>query len=267
MTVSDGRTTGTEKLVVLVRPPVNLPPVANADFVRVEKGDEIVVNPLRNDTDPNGDAVFLLDTDTPPAGAQLTQGNDGTFQFSSKTPGTLYLGYRVGDGPAAADGVIRIEVIDPKGSSEKPVTDKDLALLPDNGTVTVDVLANDTDPQGGVLVVQSATATPQSGVSAQVIDHDIVRINEIANLEGPTQVEYRVANKAGESSGVITVVPLKPKEIQPPIARDDDAVVRSGDIVSVKVLENDESPSGRPPHPRSRPSGLLGPGTGDGVRL
>lgn len=246
LTVSDGRTSGTATLPVIIKPDVNLPPVANADFVRVVRGKSAVLEPLTNDTDANGDQLFMLDVIPAKAGVDVDVESDNTISVSSRALGTHYLTYRLGDGSAEAVGVVRVEVIDPGDSRALPQTDRDVTELPDAGTVTVDVLSNDTDPLGGVLVTQSATVAPTSGITAEVLDHDMIRVREVANLEGPTRVTYRVANANGVSEGSVVVVPTSARAVEPPVAQPDEATVRSGDIVTVKVLDNDESPSGRP---------------------
>ena len=80
-----------------------------------------------------------------------------TFTFNSAVPGPHYVSYLVTNGPASAQQLVRVDVV-PGNNDGAPVAVRDIALLPSGGSVLVDVLGNDSDPSGGVLVVQSVTA-------------------------------------------------------------------------------------------------------------
>ena len=81
----------------------------------------------------------------------------GTFTFRSSTPGPVYLTYIASNGPQSSQGLIRVDVESGKDAGN-PVAVHDVALMPVGGSVLLDPLANDSDPSGGVLVLQSVTA-------------------------------------------------------------------------------------------------------------
>ncbi len=224
-----------------------VPPVANADHARVIKDREIVVAPLKNDTDANGDDLRLAQVSEPPQGARVTMDSStGTFRFASTVTGTTYLDYVVSDGPSTATGIVRIDVVevDPNG---QPTAEDDVALLPAGGRTVVAVLDNDFDPAGGVLVVQSVSVKPESGLTVEVIDREKLRISAASGLKSQTSFTYLVSNGATSATGTVVVIPLAPVPTsQPPIADDDAATVRVGDLVTVHVMDNDISPSGLP---------------------
>ena len=244
ITVSDGVNTGLGTLTVNVLEP-NQPPIANADHVSALKGQKVIVQPLVNDSDPNGRGLRLTAVDPAPAGMSITPDyTNGTLQYSSETTGTFYLAYQVAnESPTVATGWIRVDVAEPVEG--RPVPSDDLAMLPAGGATVVDALANDTDPQGGVLVLKSVTVPDESGLAVEIIEHSQLKMSSPAGLDQPIDVTYTVSNGTGEATGRITVVPLPPSAtLLPPRATDDEAVVREGDIVSVAVLRNDFSPSG-----------------------
>jgi hypothetical protein len=98
-----------------------------------------------------------------------------------------------------------------------------------------------------VLVVQSVSVKPESGLTVEVIDREKLRISAASGLKSQTSFTYLVSNGATSATGTVVVIPLAPVPTsQPPIADDDAATVRVGDLVTVHVMDNDISPSGLP---------------------
>ncbi len=245
--VTDGAKEGHGTLRVVVKDGDSLEPVANADHVIAVTGRETVVAPLRNDVDPLGGTLRLADVARPGPGERILPryAND-TFTYTADAAGVRYVGYTVSNGGAQATGVVRIDVVDPSNDAA-PVADRDLALVPQGGSVVADVLANDSDPGGGVLVVQSAQVPPEaSGLTVEVIQHGLLRISARAGLSEPVQIGYTVSNGVAQTEGAVTVVPIPAGGVRPPVARDDTATVRAGDLVTLPVLDNDLSPTGLP---------------------
>ncbi len=243
--VSDGTTSTEGTLRVTVRQAGNVPPVANSDHVTVLKGHDVVVDPLANDTDANGDVLRLSQVQKAGAGQKITPDYaNGTFVFSSSTVGTVYLLYQVTDGPSPAEGWVRVDVVGPVAGV--PLAADDMAILPSGGSVVVEPLANDTDPSGGVLVLQSVDV-PNSAraLAVEIVDHGGLRVSAPTGLTAPVNITYVVANASGVAKGRVAVMPLPATSTStPPLALDDRALVRVGDIVTIPVLDNDSSPSG-----------------------
>lgn len=244
--VSDGTNAGAGTLTVTVRQE-KVAPVANADHVVALKGQDVVVKPLANDIDPNGDQVRLTMVDQAAAGQTIQPDYAaGTFRFSASTAGTYRVAYQVAnDSTLQSTGLVRVDVAEP--AAGRPVPADDLAMLPLGGSVVVDALANDTDPAGGVLVLKSVSVPADAAVAVEIVDHGVLRLSAPAGLTAPVDVGYVVSNGTDEATGRVTVVPLPPATtVTAPAAANDRAVVRVGDIVTVPVLANDRSPSGLP---------------------
>ncbi|UVJ40784.1 Ig-like domain-containing protein [Arthrobacter sp. CJ23] len=243
LTVSDGQSTAEGKVTVDVRAPGALPPIANADHVVAVAGVDTVIAPLKNDSDPQGGALRLAQV-TPDGNSTATMGADQqTFTFNSTAEGAHYMSYLVTNGPASAQQLVRVDVVRGAGDGV-PVAVRDTALLPSGGSVVVDVLGNDSDPSGGVLVVQSVTAADGLPASVSVLDHAVVRITDI-RAQGQLNVKYTISNGKSSASGdiAILVVPA-PAKLQAPQAKPDEASVRVGDVVTIPVLDNDTDPNG-----------------------
>ncbi|MGY1815377.1 Ig-like domain-containing protein [Blastococcus sp. SYSU D00820] len=244
LVVSDGQAASPGQLRVQVRPGGQLPPTARADHATAFAGEPVVVAPLANDTDPNGDALRL--TAVEPEGA-LEVAPDyvaGTVTLTAAAPGSYYAVYTMADEGSTAQGLIRLDVL-PGGSNTPPVAVRDLAFVPAGGRTTVDVLANDVDVDGDVLVLTGITVADGAGVSVSVVDHRFLTIAAPALLPGPVVVTYTVSDGTASAQGGVIVRSAPPNAVnRPPVAAPDTVTVRAGDVATVDVLANDTDPDG-----------------------
>ena len=126
-----------------------------------------------------------------------------------------------------------------------PIAVRDTALLPPGGEVTINPLANDTDPGGGVLVVTAATVGAKSSLKVGVVDRKLLRISSSRELERPEIIYYVVSNGAASSRGVVLVTPTPASAGQrPPTVQDIEVSVRTGGIVTIPVMDFASDPDG-----------------------
>lgn len=245
ISVSDGRDAGDGSINVTVKESANEPPVANADHLVVREGASASISPMANDTDPNSDTLRLVSVDDVPAGiTAVMDSTAGTITVDGNTAGTYYLSYTITDGPTTATGIIRVDVA-PTGSDLPPSTEDDLGVLPDGGQVLVDLLANDSDPTGGVLTVQQLDVPTGSPLAVALVNRQMVRVTAPSGLSNPASFTYTVSNGVATASATVTILPAPANtESAPPELNDDSLVVRVGDVASVSVLDNDRSPAG-----------------------
>ncbi len=243
--VSDGTDEGAGIARYDIRPLGSTVPITNSDHVVTRVGQTATVSPLTNDTSSGREQLRLTRVDEV-EGARITPDfSDGTFTFTSDVVGTYYAQYLVSAGANSVPGLVRVDVL-PEGESDlPPIAVRDVALLPAGDEVLVNVLSNDTDPSGGLLVVQSVTVEDGSGVAAAVLGHETVRISDQGTLSQQIRVTYTISNGVEEARGEIIVIPVAaPDRLRPPVANDDEAVVRVGDVVTIPVLDNDYHPNG-----------------------
>ncbi|WP_052510809.1 Ig-like domain-containing protein [Crystallibacter crystallopoietes] len=244
VTVSDGRSSTDGVVTIDVRPAGSLAPVANADHVSVAAGQDLTINPLENDLDPRGGTLSLARVDVEGQGEVEPDFAANSFVFKAAPVGRYYVTYLVTNGPLSSTGLVRIDVVG-SASEGSPVATRDSALLPAGGEVLVDALANDVDPGGGVLVIQGVSAPGDDALSVAVLDHGVIRLQDIRGLAAPTTLSYTISNGSQSAVGEIAVVPVPaPDRAEPPEARRDTARVRAGDIVTINVLANDSHPNG-----------------------
>ena len=245
ISVSDGRDVGDGTINVTVKEGGNEPPIANADHLVVREGASATLFPMANDTDPNSDMLRLVSVDDVPAGiTAVMDSTAGTITVDGNAAGTYYLSYTITDGPATATGIIRVDVA-PTGSDLPPSAEDDLGVLPEGGQVLVDLLANDSDPTGGVLTVQQLGIPSGSPLAVALVNRQMVRVTAPSGLSGPASFDYTVSNGVATASATVTILPAPANtETEPPELNDDTLVVRAGDVASVSVLDNDRSPGG-----------------------
>ncbi len=244
-TVSDGRASASGTFTVDVKPTGSLNPVGTPDYAQTFVGETVVVEPLINDLSPSGAPLQLLGVQDPPEGASVVVNPErGTIAVTSTTPGELVFLYDVGAGTNVSVGLIRVQVVEPPADAPPPIAVTDTAYLRPGEPTSVSVLANDVSPSGRVLAVQSIDDTGTEGlVSVELITNTVARVSASEAIDRQLQFEYVVSDGINTATATVTVVPVPPLvKHQPPVAVDDSAIVRAGDIVSVPVLANDYHP-------------------------
>ncbi|GAA1748451.1 Ig-like domain-containing protein [Agromyces humatus] len=246
--VSDGRDQASGRLEVEVLEPGNVPLIADPFVALATAGQEIRIDPLRHVRGGTG-TVELSAVPAKP-NVELTPDYDrGTVRFTSSSVRTHYIEYSVTDGDETATGVVRVDVSAPPDRDTKPITVPHTAYLRTGQPVDVDVLATDIDPTGGVLVVTAVDPDLASeGVTVEIIEHRLLRVTLTRPLAAGSMVfGYRVSNGLAEAEGEVTLVEVPvPAVAQPPVAAPDVISVRTGDVVDIPVLANDEHPDAMP---------------------
>ncbi len=256
--VSDGRarpTMATLKVTVLASSSTAfVKPLAEPDAAQAVAGTPITLQPLANDlpgvdpTDPQAKLRLAAPLGQVNGAVVATEVADGTVTFTAQHPGDYFLSYTDAYGAApTAKGTIRVHVIASPGKPLPPVTTPDAAVLHGQQPALVDVLADDSAPQGWLLgVTDASSATP--GVHVTVIDQEWLRSSADDPVSGLTAtVSYTVSDGKGSATGTVSVsaVPANPSadQITTTLAT---ITVRSGDSAAVPVLAGDASSTGMP---------------------
>ncbi len=228
--------------------------VAEPDIVSGEAGKPITIRPLGNDlpgTDPlTPEATLELAGKIAAVGGADVRTDlvEGTITFRSRTPRTYLLDYDAAYGGAPiAPGRIRVDVREPARPARDPVAMPDQVTLFGQAPTMVDVLANDVDPAGGMLVVQRAEPRTANQVDVAVVQGRWVRVSARQGTLAPNPqiIRYTVSNGTGPGvEGEITVSQRDPVDDNTPVTQVDRVTVRAGTAITVPVLDNDFSPSG-----------------------
>lgn len=232
-------------------------PITEPDAVRGETGRPILVRPLANDI-PGADPLNPRATLELASRVQAVDGlevetdlKSGELVVTAQEARTYFLEYTAKFGAAKfAQGNIRIDVTEPGPS--RPTASPDHVTIRGMAPAMVDALANDSDPTGSLLTVQSAQAADRGVDGGQlqvaVLKGRWVRIMpRTERLDpNPQVVHYTISNGLGDPvQGTITVTQLPDPRVDEAIIHDDFATVRAGDTVLSDVLANDTSTSGQ----------------------
>ncbi|HYH73425.1 MAG TPA: hypothetical protein VD764_09410, partial [Nocardioides sp.] len=229
-------------------------PQAEPDVVRGEVGMPIKIRPLLNDlpgSDPNAtDAELSLGGKVPqqPNAKVVTDLDAGQLTFTGERAGTYFLSYDAAFGNAPLDqGTIRVDVRASPKRAAAPIAMPDTLTVYGQAPGIVDVLANDLDPAGGLLVVQRAEGDRADQLDVAIVDGRWLRISATRpDLAPQTQtVSYTISNGASASvRGEVVVTQRALPADNVPITAGDKVVVRAGGSVAAPVLDNDVSPAG-----------------------
>lgn len=248
LTMSDGQAEGTGSLAITVKEPGDVPIVIEPWIALATAGQEVTIRPMSHVR--GGSGTLRLNAVPAKSGSIIEPSFEaGTFTFVSNEVRTHYIEFTVTDGDQTATGLVRIDVAAPPDANTRPITVPKTIFVTTLQNQIVDPTQTDIDPAGGVLVVTGVTnVDPNGPIQAEVLDQREVRVTLRGPLDGNSVTfNYRISNGLAEAEGTITVVELPiPDQLQPPLATDDEATVRVGDVIDIPVLDNDDHPDGSP---------------------
>ena len=244
-TDSDGGSVTLE--VDLITKPVNDPPVANDDGVNTDEDTPIEIDVLANDTDvPNENNILSVESinNQPQNGtAEITA--DGTILY---TPDANFSGldsftYILTDNDGGTDeATVTVNV---GAVNDRPDAVNDTAATDEDTPVDIDVLANDSDPDGDVLTVNNITKQPSKGTVEITDDGKNIKYTPNPNATGDDEFLYQVSDGKGGfdiAKVTVTITPVNDK----PEAKDDTAETQEDTPTDIDVLANDSDPDGDP---------------------
>ena len=227
------KATATVSLTVL-----NRAPVAGADTAATDANLPVTIAVLANDSDPDGHGLNVSAV-TQPANGAVAINPDQTLTYTPKAgyTGSDGFTYTVADGHAgSAQGSVAVTV-----RNRAPVVSNDSAATDANTPVTIDVLANDTDPDGHALKINAVTQPANGSV---VINPDkTLTYTPAPGFTGADSFGYMAGDGHGGTAKGAVAVTVRNRL---PVAQPDTAVTDVGVPVDIAVLANDSDPDGQP---------------------
>ncbi|MFH4808502.1 tandem-95 repeat protein, partial [Vibrio diabolicus] len=184
-------------------------PVADivADKATVVEDTAAIIKVLDNDTFEGDDKVVSLDTSKGPANGAVSVNPDGTVTY---IPDDNYVGkdtftYVVISGGVSESTTVEVNVTP---VNDAPVAKDDTATTQEDTAVTIDVLPNDTDVDGDVLSIDSASVPKEQG-TVEVVNGKLV-FTPAENFNGDAEITYIVTDGqlTDEAKVVVTVNPV-----------------------------------------------------------
>ncbi|HEY0249364.1 MAG TPA: Ig-like domain-containing protein [Gryllotalpicola sp.] len=203
-----------------------------------------------NGIDPDGDSVYFDSvTDQPRLGTVTgTTATGFIYQAAGSSAGTDEFHYQVEDAQGkTATGLIRIAVIPRPTSLQPPTAVNDKVEVKPGKTGAVQVLANDSDPNGYPLALDTKLDQVDAQLSDVSVDGSSVLFTA-PKTEGVYTLHYTVDNGHGGQAGAYVQVTVS-KDAKPryPTAIDHNltaAQVKDRSTVAVDALDGATNPSG-----------------------
>ena len=184
---------------------VNSPPHANDDAGTTSEDTAVVIDVLANDIDADGDPLTVSAVTDPPHGTAVIDPDAKTITYTPDPNfcGPDTFGYTMTDGQASDSAiVVPVEVI---CNNEPPVANADSPTTNEDTAIGIEVLANDTDPDGGDVLSVISVTDPPSG-AAQIESSGFVTYSPDANFCGTDTFNYTISDGNGATDvGTVTV--------------------------------------------------------------
>jgi large repetitive protein len=148
-----------------------------------------------------------------------SNGND-IASAESATPPKLTINWLPGDAP----------------TNHAPVGNADSAIVNEDGSVTIAVLANDTDPNGDVLSVAQVSSLPANG-SVVINANNTITYTPNANYHGIDSFSYVVSDGSLTDTATVSLTVTLVNDA--PVAANDSASTAENTAVTISVLTND----------------------------
>ncbi len=223
-------------------PVLNHPPVATNDTVTTNKNTAVAINVLANDTDTDGTVKATTVAIVSPAGHGTTSVNP-TTGVVTYTPAANYTGpdsftYKVKDNLGALSNVATVSIT----VNAPPVANNDSVVAIKNTPLAINVLGNDSDPDGTLnLATVTIVGAAAHGTTSVNTTTGAITYTPAANYKGPDSFTYKVKDNLGLISNVATVsITVN----TPPTAVNDTVSTNKNTAVVINVLSNDSDLDG-----------------------
>ncbi|MGX7655469.1 Ig-like domain-containing protein [Shewanella putrefaciens] len=174
-------------------------PVANPDSVSLSWNQSIDVDVLANDTDSDGDTLTVTQVVSEFGTVAILANQHVSYTAATDFVGTDVLIYSITDGKG---GTASSELTVIVNGNVAPIAVNDSATTDDRTSLLIDVLSNDSDPDGNSLTLISATA--QQGVVS--VESNKLRYIPKTGFDGVDTVSYRISDGfGGEATGQVFV--------------------------------------------------------------
>ena len=240
-TLTDGIDTDTGLVTVFVG---NSDPVATDDQASTSHDTTVTLDVLANDSDADGDPLTITSLGQPhqadgtPRGTAAVVAGQVEYDPPAGFSGTVTFGYTIADGRGGGAGAVITVTV---GNAAPQARDDDLTVTAAaDGSTLLDVLANDSDPDGDALTLTDVRGRGDASVT---VVGDRVRWDYPADLDGGDTVDftYTVSDGDGESDSARVRVTLRNDA---PTAVDDTVTAAPGEEVVLDVLANDTDANG-----------------------
>ncbi|MBH0025423.1 tandem-95 repeat protein [Pseudoalteromonas sp. SWN29] len=244
-TITDGFAVGTAgasdttATVTITVTPVNDAPIANTDSVTTSADTPVEIDVLANDSDIEENNLTIVSA-TVARGSVVVTNNKLTYTPALNSSGVEVIGYTITDGVSNASSTVSVTII-ATSSNNPPVVNSDSVTINEDAIpFLIDVLANDTDPNGDPLVI-SAASVDKGLVS---IVNNKIQYTANANFNGLATVTYTASDGNGGANSAILSITITPVNDSPIANTDSVTMDEDATPLLIDVLANDSDPDG-----------------------
>ena len=241
ITGSNGNHSASGTVTYVVDNPTQANNVPNAynDSASTRQSTPVTINVLSNDNDPDGDTLTISSLSGVYGNATINSNGTVTFTPANGFSGTEVFSYSISDGnggSASANVTVTVSSI-----NSAPNASSDSASTTENTPVTINLLANDSDPDGDTLTISALTGVYGN---ASINSNGTVTFTPASGFVGTEVFSYSVTDgNGGSSSANVSVnVTASTNTNSAPVAVNDSVTLSSTDSVVIEVLNNDYDP-------------------------
>ena len=223
-------------------------PVTQTETINANHKGSVTGNALATDSDPDGDPLSAVpQTIATVNGGTVTISADGSFTY------TALLGFRGNDSftYTAEDsyGLSTVGTVDLNNvfTDRAPITQTETIDANKQGSVTGNVLAVDSDPDGDPLSALPQTITTVNGGTVTISANGQFTYTALLGFRGNDSFTYTAEDPYGLST-VGTVDLNNVFTDRPPVAVNDSFTAAYGQTITGNVLANDSDPDNDPMH-------------------
>ncbi|MEO6570704.1 MAG: Ig-like domain-containing protein, partial [Ilumatobacteraceae bacterium] len=248
VTNSQGLLASASIVVSVLEPSVtNVAPVVTNEEERVLIGSTTLIDLLANDVDTDGpfSGLRVLSSTTPTLGRATRTGGSISFE-AGPVAGIAAISYQVGDAMGGITaGQLVIRIVEPDPVAPLTVDDRRTIVGPGAPT-TIDVLSNDSDPDGNSNQLRLVSVDLVSGTGSVQLGTRTVTFTPDPAFVGDLVATYVVEDATRlRATGRVTLTVLDAPN-RPPVPVGDVAEVVNGGSVTVPIAFNDADPDGDP---------------------
>jgi subtilisin family serine protease len=189
--------------------PENRAPIARNDTLVTDEDTPGSVNVLANDSDPDGDPLTVTSLTPTAANGSVTCTAAGlcTYTPDPNFNGTDSFTYTVSDGQGGTASATVTVTVNPV--NDAPLAANDTLVTDEDTPGSVNVLANDSDPDGDPLTVTSLTPTAANG-SVTCTAAGLCTYTPDPNFNGTDSFNYTVSDGQGGTASANVTVTVNP---------------------------------------------------------
>jgi len=202
---SDPSYTATATVTYVVSNPVaNQAPIAVDDSAVTNQDTEVQIQVLTNDSDADGDTLLV---------ANVTQGANGTVTINSNgslthKPNNGFAGnssfaYTISDGNGGEDTAAVFVTVVADTSNLAPVASDDNVTIQEKNPVTIDVSANDSDPDGDALSISSVTQGAKGTVTTNA--DNTLTYTPAKRFKNSDSFTYSITDGTANATATVTI--------------------------------------------------------------